>query len=667
MEADNGMTSPTPDLARLRELLAAAGLESPVPITLHYDPALMCTVGIMSAGDGVEARFYTEETALLAQAALDNLPALLTALEQAQAKAERYRIELRDKGNDLLNVRGLLSPNGYPRRVPMEIGEAVAPAVEWLLAQLEELRHEVFVLTNSEDGRLVLLQSELNRTKSELDQLKADGGDRFVQQLVDETRLRSMEFRNGTAVMEMDTARELTAGFVAAARTMLGNAPNYTETRVALDVKVAESPELYTLVVQRHAPGALTPHEARLKAESDRDMYRDRYFAVQEVLDGALGPNEEEGAGEGIAADVLLLAQQRDEARRKLAELESAVVELAPAPAPAVPVPTAVPSAVVADTAFDAFKRRILDTNDQVFEGSWAATKRIIAAHGAANVTLLFTDVKGSEDNPYLGEHPDTYRFIRESADQFGVELVWLTDGRNIWDVFYQHGWLGNSSLSHCSWELKTEPARRWLADNRDPADTVVVLGMDWTEGDRHGPAHAAYAHTLDGCAAPKKCRGRFTNDGRIPGPGCENLLAVPWRVSMPMNERPYLASPQVFDLMRQDGIRPSDMYRLGFAHANCVGCVKGGHTHWRRVLEVMPDYYADAERRELEFRASKPTRANVSILKDRSGGEARPITLREFRERVEAGQVGMLDLEFDWGGCGCPSPAAPVMAGAAA
>ncbi|WP_282204504.1 hypothetical protein [Kitasatospora fiedleri] len=40
------------------------------------------------------------------------------------------------------------------------------------------------------------------------------------------------------------------------------------ETRLEFDVKVAESPEIYTLVVQRHAPGALTPHEARQRAEA---------------------------------------------------------------------------------------------------------------------------------------------------------------------------------------------------------------------------------------------------------------------------------------------------------------------------------------------------------------------------------------------------------------
>ena len=71
----------------------------------------------------------------------------------------------------------------------------------------------------------------------------------------------------------------------AAARAMLGDAPNYSETRLSMDVKVAESPELYTLVVQRHGPGVLTPHEARQKAEAERDRLAGLVAAVREYAE----------------------------------------------------------------------------------------------------------------------------------------------------------------------------------------------------------------------------------------------------------------------------------------------------------------------------------------------------------------------------------------------
>jgi hypothetical protein len=47
-------------------------------------------------------------------------------------------------------------------------------------------------------------------------------------------------------------------------------------------------------------------------------------------------------------------------------------------------------------------------------------------------------------------------------------------------------------------------------------------------------------------------------------------------------------------------------------------------------VLEVFPERYAEAERQEVELRAEL---GDVAILRDRSGGRSRPLTLREFRE----------------------------------
>lgn len=55
----------------------------------------------------------------------------------------------------------------------------------------------------------------------------------------------------------------------------------------------------------------------------DTEMYRRAYMDVQAVLDEALGTGEEDGAGEGIAADVALVASQRDQARREAGKAEA--------------------------------------------------------------------------------------------------------------------------------------------------------------------------------------------------------------------------------------------------------------------------------------------------------------------------------------------------------
>ena len=114
----------------------------------------------------------------------------------------------------------------------------------------------------------------------------------WIQKQLDQTGIRAMDFRNGVH-MELEPARELLAHQVAAARTMLGDAPNYTETKVEWDIKVAESPEMYTLVVQRHAPGALTPHEARQKAEARVTELEAQLANARKLVDGWNQASEE--------------------------------------------------------------------------------------------------------------------------------------------------------------------------------------------------------------------------------------------------------------------------------------------------------------------------------------------------------------------------------------
>ncbi|TDC35677.1 hypothetical protein E1211_15335 [Micromonospora sp. 15K316] len=58
---------------------------------------------------------------------------------------EDRRVRLRDAESDLLAVRGILLPNGYPSRIPadIEMVPAVAPAVQWLADRVDELTAEL--------------------------------------------------------------------------------------------------------------------------------------------------------------------------------------------------------------------------------------------------------------------------------------------------------------------------------------------------------------------------------------------------------------------------------------------------------------------------------------------------------------------------------------------
>ena len=83
---------------------------------------------------------------------------------------------------------------------------------------------------------------------------------------------------------------------------------------------------------------------------------------------------------------------------------------------------------------------------------------------------------------------------------------------------------------------------------------------------------------------------------------------------------------------------------------SNCGGgCCKAGQAQWRLLLATMPERYKWHEEREEELRQFLGK--DVSILRDRRGGEVKALTLRAFRERIQGG--GQHD-RHDWGGCGC-------------
>jgi hypothetical protein len=123
---------------------------------------------------------------------------------------------------------------------------------------------------------------------------------KWTEKQLDETKIRTMDFRNGVK-MELQPAQELAAAWVAAARTMLMDAENYTETTYvtnpehlsasySMDVAIPQLPERYTLTVQWVAPGKLTPHEGRQKAEAERDALLElvqQWIAAQGAGQGA--------------------------------------------------------------------------------------------------------------------------------------------------------------------------------------------------------------------------------------------------------------------------------------------------------------------------------------------------------------------------------------------
>jgi 3'-phosphoadenosine 5'-phosphosulfate sulfotransferase (PAPS reductase)/FAD synthetase len=243
---------------------------------------------------------------------------------------------------------------------------------------------------------------------------------------------------------------------------------------------------------------------------------------------------------------------------------------------------------------------------------SWAAAKRYAETKGTEGMVLLFADT-GIED-------PDNYRFLHESAANIGAPLVIIADGRTPWDVFEDTRMIGNARFDPCSKHLKRKLLDRWRNANCKP-DADIILGISWDEEHR-------IRRVQERCA--------------------------PWNYIAPLCDKPWMSKKDTIEWAKREGIEPPSMYAKGFAHANCGGfCVKAGQATFRLLLKHFPERYAEHERREAELMAKlgKPW----GVMRDRRGGKAKPMTLKEFRERIEADEND--HDQFDLGGCGCALP----------
>jgi len=125
-----------------------------------------------------------------------------------------------------------------------------------------------------------------------------------------------------------------------------------------------------------------------------------------------------------------------------------------------------------------------------------------------------------------------------------------------------------------------------------------------------------------------------------------------PYDVEFVLLNSPWLTRLDLIEVLRGRGIEPPALYQHGYPHNNCGGfCIKAGQGQFKMLLESHPDRYAYHEGREQEFREFIDK--DVSILRDRRGGETRPLTMKAFREMVERDEGDQLEL-LEIGGCGC-------------
>ena len=236
------------------------------------------------------------------------------------------------------------------------------------------------------------------------------------------------------------------------------------------------------------------------------------------------------------------------------------------------------------------------------------ATMRCVEWYGTDKVTLVNADT-GCES-------AGNYALLDALESASGIEIVRLNQGKDIWDVFDEHGVMRLlNNACKASIELKQKPLDAFTRNVFSPADVLVAIGMSWMETDR---------------------QRRLTK------------RLEPYQAFYPLNVSPQLAECDIITELERYGLPESMAYNLGYTHDNCKGgCVLAGQAQWAGLLADDPEHFAYCEQRERVFYE----RTGFTVLRDRRGGDTKSYPLSQLRADKAEGRT----FSGTWRStCGC-------------
>lgn len=245
--------------------------------------------------------------------------------------------------------------------------------------------------------------------------------------------------------------------------------------------------------------------------------------------------------------------------------------------------------------------------------GSAITAKMLVEKYGKENVILLFADTNMEDE--------DLYRFNEDIKKLLGCEFIRIADGRDVWQVFEDVKFIGNSRIDPCSNILKRQLIKKYLKNNFDPEKCFIYVGIDCTEEHR-------LVRVVEG---NKPFRYR----------------------SILIEEDIFIDQPYKIKWCKENNIEIPRMYIMGFPHNNCGGfCVKTGIANFKLLYEKFPERYRWHEERERQAMQRNPNlRPFLSRIEN---GQKRYMTMKEVREELLFTKSLELEDFFDFGGCGC-------------
>ena len=246
---------------------------------------------------------------------------------------------------------------------------------------------------------------------------------------------------------------------------------------------------------------------------------------------------------------------------------------------------------------------------------SAVAADRVLRRYGPDVTLLWFADT--------LWEDEDLYRFLDDLEAYWEQPIIREADGRTPLEVAEGASIIPNQRRAPCSLQLKILLFRRFL--DRLSKPVTVHLGFNVMEEHRI-PRTVAEYESIEGVTVDTPLR---------------------WP---PVAFPPHLRETEAW------GIKTPRLYDAGFPHNNCGGrCVRQGAAEWLRLKQWAPERFVEVRDWEQAQRAKGGARANYAILRDRTGGSLKPLTLNELEARsADTQQQEMFTTTEDNFSCFC-------------
>lgn len=177
-------------------------------------------------------------------------------------------------------------------------------------------------------------------------------------------------------------------------------------------------------------------------------------------------------------------------------------------------------------------------------------------------------------------EHPDNDRFAADCEKWFGVPITNLMNEKyngSIIEAFSKNRFIASFAGAVCTKYLKKEVTNAFLM----PGD-LQVWGFTVEE-----------EHRLDRVLDAQN-----------------NFRVWPVLIDRGLEHKDCLA------MVENAGIQLPEMYRLGYKHNNCIGCVKAGAGYWNKIRNDFPEQFrrmADLEQ-SLNVKLLKTTAGRISL-----------------------------------------------------